>query len=164
MTELTPTPVPAPRVKKPTATERQIAELSSQVAALIAMQAANQPAPPPVTPVATIHDQAASAVIKVVLIGLAIFVGRIEYQRRTGPAQPSHQVDSADVVRADPGASWSALAKWVESGKVASTSELLSIAKQLDLDLTRLQSLVDKPSKITDTNRAEILALIGGAK
>lgn len=162
MTDIPPIQVPAPKVKKPTATERQIAELAAQVAALVAMQAANQPAPPPVTPVATIHDQAASAVIKVVLIGLALFVARVEYQRRASPAKTTPADMAAPVT--DPGASWSALAKWVQGGKVASTTELLSIAKQLDLDLARLQPLVDKPAKITEANRAEILALMGGAK
>ena len=125
--------------------------------------------PVPAIPVEVIEQRASNAVIWIMLLGVILSFGLVEYRKRNAPPKPDDvpvvvetETPAVDLGEVDD--RWAALAVWVESGKVDTTGELLSIARQLDLDTARLKPLIDKPAKITDTNRQRILDLIGGAE
>lgn len=113
---------------------------------------------PTAIPVDAIHQSASRAILIVAILGLAVFIAWTEYHR----GRSSEPVDPTPVATVDVTSTWTEIAAQVEAGRIGSTGELLSIVKVLDLDLTRLKSLVDKPVAITDKNRDEIVALCEG--
>lgn len=138
----------------------------AEIASLLAPKPAS---PPPAIPVEVIEQRASNAVIWIMLLGVILSFGLVEYRKRNAPPKPDDvpavvETETPAVALGEVDDRWSALAVWVESGKVDTTGELLSIARQLDLDTARLKPLIDKPQHINDGNRQRILDLIGGGK
>lgn len=153
-------------IEKLKAQSEVIETVLARVVELIAPKPAS---PPPAIPVEVIEQRASNAVIWIMLLGVVLSIGLVEYRKRNAPPKPDDvpvvvETETPAVALGEVDDRWAALAVWVESGKVDTTGELLSIARQLDLDTARLKPLIDKPAKITDANRQRILDLIGGVE
>jgi hypothetical protein len=150
----------------PTQLEQQVSELASHVEQL-AEYLLNHPIAPaaevaPVVPAKDIGELSSAYVVRWIV---ALFVGYVAltgYQHYRVSIQKADNVEVAPVV--DQEATWGQLKAWVSNGRIETTGELLSVAQQLELDLARLKPLIDKPAKITDSNRQSVIDLIGGVK
>jgi hypothetical protein len=66
------------------------------------------------------------------------------------------------------GDSWESVARWVESGQITETDELVKVCRQLQKtgylsDLSRIDAYAKGPSKsINDANRAEVVRQVRG--
>ena len=149
----------APVVRGPSKIEEQLAALAEQVAALSRL---NEPIPEPVVPVKTLQQQSSSYVVRWIVALFLGYVGYVEIGRYRAALSMAQPEVSVPVINED--ATWVQLSSWVKSGRIESTGELLSVAKQLGLNTDRLKPLIDKPARITDANRQSVLDLIGGVK
>ena len=149
----------APVVRSTSKIEGQIAALAEQVAALSKL---SEPVPEPVVPVKTLQQQSSSYVVRWIVALFLGYVGYVEIGRYRAALSRAQPESSVPVVNED--ATWVQLLAWVKSGRIESTGELLSVAKQLGLNTDRVKSLIDKPARITDANRQSVLDLIGGGK
>lgn len=150
----------------PSALDKRIADLTAKVDQLadyvLSPPVEVAPVVAPVAPAKDLNDLSSAYVVRLVL---SLFVGYVAitgYQHYRVSIKKADAVEVAPVV--DQEATWGQLSAWVSNGRIETTGELLSVAQQLELDLARLKSLIDKPAKITDENRQSILDLIGGGK
>lgn len=159
MTEPNPSPAPTKKPRKPRKKKRNQPRQAGTVRAVFAR----------------IRGLPWYRTLMSVLIGLAIgsvladmAVGAVRGVLSIAGAIRLPQIVASATTAPSASESWESVARWVESGQITETEELVKVCRQLQkagylTDLSRIDVYVKAPKHIDESNRAAIAAVLRGS-